>query len=78
MINHEKIANAAKKFLFTGIGIVLFSIGLLGIIMPIFPGIPFFIAAGFIFYKVDENSSFSLFYIKLHNKIKNKIDKIKK
>jgi hypothetical protein len=71
MIYYKKIANLIIKLFFNAIGFLLLMIGIIGVFLPIIPGIPFLIGAGFIFYKIDVNSKVSINLTKYLEKVKN-------
>jgi uncharacterized membrane protein YbaN (DUF454 family) len=70
MMYYKRFANLIIKLFFNAIGFFLLLIGIIGVILPIIPGIPFLIAAGFVFYKIDVNSKISLNIIKYLEKVK--------
>jgi uncharacterized membrane protein YbaN (DUF454 family) len=70
MMYYKKIANIIIKLFFNAIGFFLLLIGVVGVIMPIIPGIPFLAAAGFVFYKIDVNSKISINITKYLDRVK--------
>ncbi|MFC0016054.1 MULTISPECIES: YbaN family protein [Allobacillus] len=45
---------AVKKFIFAVLGLLSFAMGVIGVIMPLIPGIPFFLFASYCFLKSSK------------------------